>query len=247
MRSQAPGDSGDDRDAKLNSNPEVKRMKFSRKRIFLFALCLGVTTVAAAQFGHQGPQRPQIPTPFTPVVGSGAQYEVTTKDGKMSFTYAVVGKEQVDGDDGYWLEIRSEGGKLDGEMIMKELTIVNGEHPEIKRMIMQPPGRPPMEMPAGMMGMMKQHMAQAGTPRKDSMGEKIGTESITVPAGTFECDHYRRQENSKTVDYWISSKVPPYSLVKMSGPDTSMVLEKVLTGETTHIKGEPQKMEMPHF
>ena len=222
-------------------------MKFGDKRKFLFALCLGVTTVAAAQFGQRGPQRPQIPTPFTPVVGSGAQYEVTTRDGKMTFTYAVVGKEQVDGDDGYWLEIRSEGAMLNGEMVIKELTLKVGTHPEIKRMIMQPPESPPMEVPAGMMGMMKQHMAQSGNARKNGMGEKIATESITVPAGTFECDHYRREENSKTVDYWISSKVPPYSLVKMSGPDTSMVLEKVLTGETTHIKGEPQKMEMPNF
>lgn len=222
-------------------------MNISHKKISLCALCLGVATVAAAQFGHQGPQTPKIPTPFTPVVGSGAQYEVTTKNGKMSFTYAVVGKEQVDGNDGYWLEIRSEGGKLDGEMVMKELTVMNGAHPEIKRMIMQPPGESATEMPAGMMGMMKQHMAETGNDRKNGMGEKIGTENIAVPAGTFECEHYRRQENGKAVDYWISSKVPPYSLVKMSGPDTSMVLEKVLTGETTHIKGEPQKLEMPDF
>jgi hypothetical protein len=222
-------------------------MNISRTKIFLCALWLGVASGAAAQLGHGGPQTPNIPTPFTPVVGSGAQYEVTTRDGKMTFTYAVVGKEQVDGNDGYWLEIRSEGGKLNGEMVIKELTLKFGTHPEIKRMIMQPPGSPPMEMPAGMMGMMKQHMAQNGDAQKNGMGEKIGTESITAPAGTFECDHYRRQENGKTVDYWISSKVPPYSLVKMSGPDTSMVLEKVLTGETTHIKGEPQKMQMPDF
>jgi hypothetical protein len=222
-------------------------MNISRKKIFLCALCLTVATGAAAQLGHPGPQTPKIPTPFTPVIGSGAQYEVTTRDGKMTFTYAVVGKEQVDGDDGYWLEIRSEGAMLDGEMVIKELTLKVGTHPEIKRMIMQPPDHPPMEIPAGMMGMMKQHMAQSGNARKNGMGEMIGTESVTVPAGTFKCDHFRRQENGRPVDYWISSHVPPYSLVKMSGPDTSMVLEKVLTGETTHIKGEPQKMEMPDY
>jgi hypothetical protein len=222
-------------------------MNISRTRFFLCALCLSVAAGAAAQLGQSGPQTPKIPTPFTPVVGSGAQYEVTTRDGKMTFTYAVVGKEQVDGNDGYWLEIRSEGALLNGEMVIKELTLRVGTHPEIKRMIMQPPEHPPMEIPKGMMGMMKQHMAQNGNAQKNGMGEKIGTESITVPAGTFECDHFRRQENGKPVDYWISSKVPPYSLVKMSGPDTSMVLEKVLSGETTHIKGEPQKMQMPDF
>ena len=222
-------------------------MEFSPKAAFLCLLSLGIAASAAAQLGHGGPQAPKIPTPFTPVVGSGAQYEVTTRDGKMTFTYAVVGKEQVGGDDGYWLEIRSEGAMLNGEMVIKELTLKVGTHPEIKRMIMQPPGRPPMEMPSGMLGMMKQHMAQNGNAQKNGMGDKIGTESITVPAGTFDCEHFRRQENGRDVDYWISSKVPPYSLVKMSGPDTSMVLEKVLTGETTHIKGEPQKMDMPDF
>jgi hypothetical protein len=222
-------------------------MRFSRKAAFLCALFLGAPAIAAAQFGHGGPQTPKIPTPFRPVVGSGAQYEVTTRDGKMTFTYAVVGKEPVDGNDGYWLEIRSEGAMLNGEMVIKELTLKVGTHPEIKRMIMQPPGSPPMEIPAGMIGMMKHHMAQDGNTQKNGMGEKIGTENITVPAGTFECEHFRRQEYGKTVDYWISTNVPPYSLVKMSGPDTSMVLEKVLTGETTHIKGEPQKMQMPDF
>lgn len=222
-------------------------MKFARKTVLLCALGLSVVAGAAAQFGPQAPQAPKIPTPFTPVVGSGAQYGVTTRDGKMTFTYAVVGKEQVDGNDAYWLEVRSAGAMLTGEMIIKELTLGVGTHPEIKRMIMQTPGRPPMEMPAGMMDMMKQHMAQNEKAQQNGMGEKIGTESITVPGGTFECDHFRRKENDRDVDYWISSKVPPYSLVKMSGPDTSMVLEKVLTGESTHIKGEAQKMEMPDF
>ena len=220
-------------------------MNFTRKAAILCALIVGVAAGAVAQVGHMGPRAPQIPTPFEPVLGSGAQYKVAMKDGDMSFTYAVVGKEQVDGNDGYWLEIRSEGGKLNGEMVMKELTVLNGSHPEIKRMIMQPPGEPAMEMPADMMGMMRQHVAENGDAAKNNMGEKIGTESITVPGGTFECEHYRRQENGKTVDYWISSKVPPYSLVKMTGPDVSMVLEKVLENQTSHIKGEPQKM--PNF
>lgn len=222
-------------------------MKLSRKTALLCALGLSLAAGVAAQFGQQAPQAPKLPTPFTPVVGSGAQYQVRTRDGNMIFTYAVVGKEQVDGNDAYWLEIRSDGAMLKGEMVIKELTLGVGTHPEIKRMIMQTPGRPPMEMPAGMMDMMKQHMAQNDKARKNGMGEKIGTESITVPAGAFECDHFRRKENDMDVDYWISSKVPPYSLVKMSGPDTSMALEKVLTGETTHIKGEPQKMQMPDY
>jgi hypothetical protein len=39
-------------------------------------------------------------------------------------------------------------------------------------------------------------------------------------------------------------------MAKMTGPDMTMVLKKVLSNESSHIKGEPQKMqmpEMPHF
>jgi hypothetical protein len=82
------------------------------------------------------------------------------------------------------------------------------------------------------------------------MGELVGTESVTVPAGTFTCQHYRKQDPKGTVDMWISMQVTPYGMVKMTGPDTTMELKKILTNETSHINGEPQKMqmpEMPHF
>lgn len=218
-------------------------MSFSRKTAILWALCLSFAASSGAQSMHSGLRTPHMPTPLKPVVGAGAQYQVTTPNGNIKFTYAVVGKEQVEGNEGYWLEIRTESEKSNGEMIMKELTVVNGSHPQIKRLIIQPPGRPPMEMPAGMLAMMEQHTM----PGNNGPGEKMGTESVTVPAGTFECEHYRKQEDGKTIDYWVSTKVSPYGLVKMTGGGTTMTLEKTLTGQTSHIKGEPQQMQMPHF
>jgi hypothetical protein len=64
------------------------------------------------------------------------------------------------------------------------------------------------------------------------------------------CEHYRKQEKSGTIDYWVSTQITPYGMAKMTGPDMTMVLKKVLSNESSHIKGEPQKMqmpEMPHF
>jgi hypothetical protein len=70
---------------------------------------------------------------------------------------------------------------------------------------------------------------------------------VTVPAGTFECDHYRGNIQGKTIDYWVSSKVSPYGLVKMTSADLSMELKKTLSNETSHITGEPQAMpSFPH-
>jgi len=211
-----------------------------------------IAVVLAAVFGIAGPagaqrmaQAPSIPGEFKPVVGSGAQYEVTTKKNeKMNWAYAVVGKETVEGAEGYWLEMRLEGAK-EGGMVMKHLLVVRGGKPEVKRMIMQTPGQPPMEMPMGIMGGMMQRGQRAASEQE--LGERVGTETVTVPAGTFLCEHYRTKSGKTPADVWISAKISPYGLVKMTSEDATMVLTIVLTNETTRIKGEPQKLEMPHF
>ena len=212
----------------------------------VIALALGFTTGAWAQGmrGGMGRQAPRLLGEFKPVVGSGAQYQMTAKNGTMSFAYVIVGQEDVEGSTGYWMEIRSEGAGMPGEMVMKQLLVLGGDKPQIKRMIMQSPGSPPMEMPMGMMLGMGQRQ-QAPGKGDSSPGERVGSETIMVPAGTFECEHYRKQEPHGTTDVWISSKVSPYGTVKMSTGEMTMVLEKVLSNETTHVKGEPQKMEMP--
>jgi len=220
----------------------------------VIALALGFATAGWTQGmrGGMGRQAPRLLGEFKPVVGSGAQYQMTAKNGTMSFAYVVVGQEDVEGSTGYWMEIRSEGAGMPGEMVMKQLLVLGGDKPQIKRMIMQSPGRPPMEMPMGMMGGMGQRPQAPGQARQQapgqgdsSPGERVGSETITVPAGTFECDHYRKQEPKGPVDVWISSKVSPYGMVKMTSAETTMVLEKVLSNETSHIQGEPQKMNMP--
>jgi hypothetical protein len=224
-------------------------MSFSRKAAFLCAIFLSTAAIAAAQLGNRGPQTPQIPTPFKPVVGSGAAYQFTGKKETANFAYAVVGKEQVEGNEGYWLEIRMNNQKMKGEMVMKELMVMNGSQPEIKRLITQPPGRPPMELPSAMLGMFTSHTpaATGGNEKNGGLGENIGTESITVPAGTFECDHYRMQQEGSSVNLWVSTKVSPYGVVKMVRDDETMVLEKVLSNQTSHIQGAPKQFAMPHY
>jgi hypothetical protein len=212
----------------------------------VIALALGFATAGWTQGmrGGMGQQAPHLLGEFKPAVGSGAKYQMTAKNATMSFAYVVVGQENVEGNTGYWMEIRSTGPSMPGETVMKELLVLGGDRPQIKRMIMQPPGRPPMEMPMGMMTGMGQRGAGSGGG-DTSPGEKVGTETITVPAGTFECDHYRKQEPRGTVDVWVSSKISPYGTVKMSSGEMTMVLEKVLSNETSHIQGEPQKMNIP--
>ena len=217
-------------------------MGYVKKIAIVLAAVFGVTGLAGAQ---RMAQAPSMPGEFKPVVGAGAQYEVTTKKNeKVNWAYAVVGKEAVGGAEGYWLEMRLEGGK-EGGMVMKHLLVVRGGKAEVKRMIVQTPGQPPMEMPMGMMGGMMARGQQAAS--EQNLGERVGTETVTVPAGTFLCEHYRSKSGKTPADVWVSTKISPYGLVKMVSEDSTLVLTKVLANETTRIKGEPQKLEMPHF
>jgi hypothetical protein len=212
----------------------------------LVVVLAAVLGIAASGWAQRMPQAPRMPGEFKPVVGSGAQYDVTMKKEKMTWAYAVVGKENVEGAEGYWLEMRLEGGK-EGGTVIKQLLVMRADRPEIKRMIMQAAGQPPMEMPMEMLSGMMKMGQQAPASTEKGLGEKLGTEPVIVPAGTFLCDHYRTQSGKTSADVWISAKVSPYGAVKMTSAEMTMVLTKVLTNETTQIKGEPQKFEMPHF
>jgi len=74
----------------------------------------------------------------------------------------------------------------------------------------------------------------------------VGSESITVPAGTFSCQHWKKDQG--VGDAWVSDKVSPMSLVKSVSENDTMVLVKVLSGATDHITGpvtkfDPQMMQ----
>jgi hypothetical protein len=232
-------------------------MNYTKRALIILTVVLGVSGGLWAQRGGRGGGMgmgmPAMPGLQNPTVGSGSEYLMTSKGKEMDIATVALGKEDVDGSTGFWMESRMTSAELGGEMVTKILVVTTGTETGIKRMIMQQPGKPPMEMSGMMMSMMQQHQPHPTTPSggdKSGMGELVGTESVTVPAGTFTCQHYRKQDPKGTVDMWVSTQVTPYGMVKMTGPDMSMELKKVLSNETSHINGEPQKMqmpEMPHF
>jgi hypothetical protein len=192
-----------------------------------------LATAANAQMGMGMRQRSLPSGVFNPVVGSGAAYDVQPASGpKTNIEYTIVGKESVDGKDGFWMEWTTTAGTM-GEMVMKVL-IVPGST-SAQKVIMQMPGRPPMEMP-----MQMGHAGPGASAPSDirNLAEDVGTESITTPAGTFSCQHYKMKDGSG--DTWVSSKVPPFGLVKHQGKDSSMVLTKVITDAKDKIVGTPQ-------
>jgi len=203
-----------------------------RTCLFTVLLTLSLATVAMAQFGgpHAGP--PSFKGIFQPVVGRGAVYEVQHQGGKKtSMELAVVGKESTGGSDGYWMEMTFDSPQ--GQMVMKSLSVVQADNVVVARMIMQFPGRPPMEFP-------ESFLKRSNPPRPadiKSTSDDLGSESVTVPAGTFKCEHYRSKDGSG--DTWVTQDVSPWGLVKFQGKDETMVLTKSITDAKDKITGTP--------
>jgi hypothetical protein len=186
-----------------------------------------------AQFG--APHTPAMNGVFHPVVGQGAAYEMQGRQGgPQTMEISVVGKEDVQGQTGYWLETSFQESHS-GPIAMKMLMVMEGPAPGTKRMIMMMNGQAyefPMNNP-----MMGGRMAPSAPHdiRNDKSIVRIGTETITVPAGSFSCDHYRASDGSS--DVWISEKVSPWGMVKSVSKDTTMVLARQITDAKTKITG----------
>jgi len=192
-----------------------------------------ISLAAPAQMGMRGGP-PQFHGVWHPVVGSGAAYEMQPKDsGKSEMEITVVGKESVGGQDGYWMEMTMQNERMGGEMVIKTLTVADSSTSHVERMIMQMPGRSPMEMPSQMVQM--RHRDQPTDVRNNA--EDVGSESVTVPAGTFPCEHYRLKDGSG--DVWITDKVYPWGMVKFEGKNATMVLTKVITDAKDKVTGTP--------
>lgn len=207
-----------------------------RAKMGLFAAGLLVLTLvgaAQAQFGMMHP--PELRGVFNPVVGEGASYQMVDEKGiRRQFDIAVVDK---DASGGYWQEISVLDPK--GETVyMKMLLVKQGGDLIVQRLIVQTPGRPPMDMSSMM-------QSQAKPQKLDYRAEaqNLGTESVTTPAGTFSCQHWRTTKEKDNADIWINDKVKPWGLVKTSSKSGTMTLSKVITDAKTHITGKPMSME----
>jgi hypothetical protein len=212
-------------------------MKAFKTVILAFGVMVALSATAKAQMGGMMRQGPQPRGLFNPIVGSGAQYEIQSSNGKnMVMEIDVVAKESVAGVDGYWFETIMANPQMGGDVVVKVLTEPAAGSAMVSKMIMQMGNRPPMEMPSQMTQMGQNAQKQAPTDIR-SEAEDVGSESVTTPAGTFSCEHYRMKDGSG--DSWISDKVSPCGLIKHQGKDSTMVLTKIVTDAKDKITGTP--------
>ena len=158
-------------------------MKKSLSGLAVIVLCsFGLASESFAQM-MRGGGPPQFAGVFNPKVGVGAAYEVQKQDGNKTMEMAIVGKETVDGKDAYWWEMAMPDERMGGELVFKTLLVMDGENTHASKMIMQLPGKPPMEMPAGMGRGDHSRVPDRCSKRCRRPGQRIDH----CPSGNFHC------------------------------------------------------------
>jgi len=207
-----------------------------KRMIGLVLLGLGCIVSANAQMGMDLFRRPAIAKAIHPVVGKGAQYQVTDKDDRdkgNTMELGVVGKENVGGKAAYWMQFVSV--KNGQSNVGKALITVDDF--QFHRMIMEVPGQGAMELPVNMNPKSRENM-------NESMNQwhSVGSDTVTVPAGTFSCEHWRNDKDN--ADIWTSDKVTPFGMVKEVRPSGTTVLVKVLDSVPDRITGPVKQFDM---
>ncbi len=225
-------------------------MKKYTSVLFAVALLFAGVPVLGQRGGGigMGMMPPTMSGIWSPVLGVGSVYDDldTKTNSKRQMQMAIVAKDTVDGKDGFWMEIlRTEDN---GQQSVAQILIVrDGAQLNFTKMVFQAPGQPPMEISMQMMTMMAGRRGGAAPPTSAAVdarlggGTVVGKETITTPAGTFDCEHWRSADGAS--EAWFSSKVNPWSLVKSVSQNSTMTLIKVVTDAKSHITGTPVKME----
>lgn len=204
-------------------------------------LCLFAASSASAQMGRTRGGgmfgSPGLSGLWHPVVGTAAYYSVQKVGRPVEpFNFAVIGKETVQGKNAVWVEFTM-GGERMGNVLAKELVLFDPVSMQIQTFkgVVQMPGRPPMEIPEEMLH--QQQPLQFKDARADSVD--LGSQSVTTPAGTFSCEHYREKDGSS--EFWVSEKVVPIGLVKSVEKDgQTTILVKTVTDAKDQITGAVQ-------
>lgn len=175
-------------------------------------------------------------------VGDWATYEVDTGDQQHTMRFAFL-PEGAAGGEGQWFEVSM---NIAGQDMVLQLLVPGWPFgpDDVQGLVMKTAGQPAMRIPASMMSMIQ---GQMDLPLSDLLescagSEFLGTESVEVPAGTFDAHHIRpTDENFDQGDVWVSGDVP-FGLVKAESPDGSMILIDSGNGATSTIAETPQDM-----
>ena len=109
--------------------------------------------------------------------------------------------------DGPGAAVAKVGGKVVTRMVLAPDPI--GMSRPFRQLVMQVGAQEPVEIPVDLPGLPQQKFQNPDAKKR------LGTETITVAAGTFSAAHYRDVLPDSTVDAWLSDDVHPLGVVKI--------------------------------
>jgi hypothetical protein len=189
---------------------------------------------------------------FSTTVGSWSEYAVTETEGgkKSTMRNAIVGKEG----DAFWYEVSIfEGGVRN---IIKMYLKGDPNNPEnIQRLIMKNGDQPAQEMPREfvVMGrrmattMFQTRSGSSVVDQPDLKTEEVGTEQVTVPAGSYTVTRNRILDSAGKVlaTYDFNKDVLPFGVVRSATDKVTMELLATGKDAVSLITEQPVMMKTP--
>jgi hypothetical protein len=212
-------------------------MKRTQWVLLAMAACLCFAAPARSQMRMDFFKKPNIADIFKPVVGAGSVYETQKTDAanaaKQPTEMTIVGKDVFEGKEAYWLEFDRMDDRS-GAMVYAKMLVTKDDF-QFHKMVVQRPGQPAMEMP------FRANDAQKRQQDELDKWHVVGPESMTVPAGTFSCQHWKKDQG--VGDVWVSDKVSPFGMIKYVSSGETMTLTKVISDAKDHITGPVQQFD----
>jgi hypothetical protein len=152
--------------------------------------------------------------------GQWASYRGVDRNDTTTTRFAIVGTE---GTRLWWeMSITSSRRRQDGTMIMQALVSDLGTlQPRFHAMVIKSGDRPAQRMPDQMVQMMSSRMGtnmSTEAAKQCEQGQVIGTESITVPAGTFRALHVKTGDTES----WFAREVP-FGMVRVKASNGGLM------------------------
>ncbi|MBL7644973.1 MAG: hypothetical protein JNK74_02175 [Candidatus Hydrogenedentes bacterium] len=159
-----------------------------------------------------------------PEVGAYAWYSLKDQASGQEYflRQAIVGTEKIKRKEAWWLETELVP-KVGFSSVYKMLLTGPASEPDnVKRLLVREGNGAVQEITMENGGDWED---DADIPR-----ESAGIETITLPSGEIQAEHYIVKDGEPPTEIWISEQVPPMGLVKMKNSEGELVLQRFGNG-----------------
>lgn len=182
-----------------------------RAALLVLAVAFVVAPVAAHAQGTPGPALPVGMDMRKAKVGAWSEYKLSLAElPSFQQRFALVARDASTNQ----VEMISEGGPMGpGGKVTIRVTLAAdlAKADRVRALAMQLGDNSPMDLH-------KEQSAQKDQFAPVDPRKLVGSQKITVPAGTFATKHFRGKDgNGRTYDVWVSDEAPPFGIVKLVG------------------------------